>query len=121
MEPLNDPESSKPSYGVAAVARACDILSAFRQSDEALRLQQIADRTSLHKVTVYRILATLVDKGLIERVGAHTYRPRFQPMRSSPYRIGYAALSAVVPFISTVSDALKVAAHERNIDLIVLN
>ena len=86
-----------------------------------LRLQQIADRSGLHKVTAYRILSTLVEKGLVERIGPYTYRPRFQPLNSRCFRIGYAAQSVVVPFISTVSEALKTAAHQRGIELIVLN
>jgi ribose transport system substrate-binding protein len=120
-ESSTDSRGSKSPYAVNAVARACDILASFRRSDETLRLQQIADRAGLHKVTAYRLLSTLIDKGLVERIGPHTYRPRFQPLNFRRYRIGYAAQSTVVPFISTVSESLKTAAQKRGLELIVLN
>jgi len=106
---------------VNAVARACDILASFRQPDEMLRLQQIADRAGLHKVTAYRLISTLVEKGLVERIGPHSYRPRFQPLNIRRYRIGYAAQSTTVPFISTVTESIKASAHQRDVELIVLN
>ncbi|MGD9943442.1 MAG: IclR family transcriptional regulator [Burkholderiaceae bacterium] len=45
--------------GVAAVERAMTILGAFRAGDHALSLQELADRTSLYKSTILRILISL--------------------------------------------------------------
>lgn len=104
-----------------SVARACDILRAWRQSGETLELREIASRAGLHKATAYRLLQTLAGRGLVERCGAHGYRSRFQPLDTGRVRIGYAAQSTVVPFISAVSDSLRVSAGEAGFELIELN
>ena len=106
---------------VISVARACDILSSFRQPGESLRLRDIALRTGLNKVTVFRLAGTLVSKGLIERVGARGYKSCIQSAQPSRFRIGYAALSRIVPFIGTVTESLQVAATNAFVDLLVLN
>src|SRR5262249_7572849 len=49
------------------------------------------------------------------------YRSRFQPLRTRRYRIGYAAQSTVVPFISTVTDSIMAAARDAGIELMILN
>jgi ribose transport system substrate-binding protein len=108
-------------YTVDSVARACDILSAFRDTSELVTLGQIAERTDVTKVTVFRILSTLVSKNLVEKVGPRAYRSRFKPFRNRRLSLGYAAQSEVVAFISTVTDSLVAAAKDNDIDLIVLN
>ena len=115
------PQSDGPDYAVQSVLRACDILAAFQTSEEVLRLRQISEKAALNKVTAFRLLSTLVAKGLLERVGKNGYRSRFQPLHTRRYRIGYAAQSTVVPFISTVTESITAAAREAGIDLIVLN
>ena len=114
-------EHSGPNYAVQSVVRACDILGVFQTPEEVLQLRQVTEKTKLNKVTTFRLLSTLVSKGLLERVGKSGYRSRFQPLQTRTYRIGYAAQSTVVPFISTVTDSLVAAAREAGIDLIVLN
>ena len=110
-----------PDYTVVAIARACDILAAFRDSSELLSLGAIAERSGLNKVTAFRILATLTAKNLVEKVGHRAYRCRFRPLRTRKLLVGYAAQSEVVPFISTITDSLIAAAREMDVDLIVLN
>ncbi|SFF01959.1 transcriptional regulator, IclR family [Paenibacillus algorifonticola] len=51
---------------VRAVERALDILICFTAGKD-LVMTEIAERTGLHKSTVHRMLATLEDKGFIER------------------------------------------------------
>jgi ribose transport system substrate-binding protein len=116
-------ETSEPSlkYTVDAVARACDILFAFRDSSELVSLGQVAERAGVKKVTVFRILSTLVEKNLVEKVGPRAYRSRFRPFRSKRLSIGYAAQSEVIAFVSTVTDSLVAAARDNDVDLIVLN
>ncbi len=112
---------SGPDYSVQSVSRACDILGTFRAPEEVLQLRDVTQKAQLNKVTAFRLLATLVSKGLLERVGKNGYRSRFQPLHTRRYRIGYAAQSTVVPFISTVTESIRVAARETGVDLIVLN
>jgi len=120
-EPVAQERDSHPSYRVEAVARACDILAAFRSASEVLHLKAVAERTKLNKVTVFRILDTLVEKRLIDRVGPRGYRSRLQPILDQRYRIGYASQSSVVPFTSVVTDSMVEAAYAVDVDLFVLN
>ncbi len=106
---------------VVSVARACDILQAWRRPGETLELREIASRAGLHKATAYRLLQTLTAKGLLERSGAHGYGSRFQPVSTTRLRIGYAAQSTVVPFIAAVTDSLRVASREAGFELVELN
>jgi ribose transport system substrate-binding protein len=108
-------------YTVEAVARACDVLAAFRDSSEFLDLGQVAGRTGLHKVTAFRILSTLVAKNLVEKVGPRAYRSRFKPLPRGQHLIGYASQSEVIPFISTVSESVKAAARAAEVNLLILN
>lgn len=109
------------TYTVEAVARACDILAAFTIPSEVLNLKCIAERARVNKVTTFRILDTLVEKGLVDRVGPRGYRSRLQPFRLKRYRIGYAAQSSIVPFTSQVTDSMIEAAYAVNADLLILN
>ena len=72
-------------------------------------------------MTAFRLAGTLVSKGLIERVGTRGYKSRIQSVQPSRFRIGYAALSRIVPFISTVTKSIQVAATNAFVDLLVLN
>ena len=114
-------EEAFPDYTVDSIARACDILSAFRDPTELLTLGQVAERAGVTKVTVFRILSTLVSKNFVEKVGPRAYRCRFKPFRNKRLSLGYAAQSEVMAFISTVTDSLVAAAKDNDIDLIVLN
>jgi ribose transport system substrate-binding protein len=121
LEPVAKDSEGHRSYRVEAVARACDILAAFRSGSDVLHLKVIAERTGLNKVTVFRILGTLVEKKLVDRVGPRGYRSRLQPVFEKRYRIGYASQSSVVPFTSVVTDGMVEAAYAANVDLFVLN
>jgi len=59
---------TRRSYRVEAVARACEILGAFTSASDVLELKAITARSHLNKVTVFRILGTLVEMGFVERV-----------------------------------------------------
>ncbi|WP_336790106.1 IclR family transcriptional regulator [Paenibacillus sp. MMO-177] len=51
---------------VRAVERALDILLCFIEGTD-LAMSEIADKVGLHKSTVHRMLATLEDRGFVER------------------------------------------------------
>ncbi|HEX4022099.1 MAG TPA: substrate-binding domain-containing protein [Acidobacteriaceae bacterium] len=121
LKPFAPNSAPQRSYKVEAVARACDILATFSSSSEVLDLKVITERSQLNKVTVFRILGTLVEKGLIDRAGPRSYRSRLQPLNVKRFRVGYAAQSSIVPFTSAVTDSLVEAAYAANVDLVVLN
>lgn len=66
----------KQTYTVEAVSRACKILQAFRHESETLRLRDLVARCNLNKTTVFRILRTMQNAGLIEPFGSDRYRSR---------------------------------------------
>lgn len=113
--------SSDATTPAGAVARACNILKTFRKPEEVLQLREIAWRCCMNKSTVCRILGTLTANGFVERIGPHGYRSCIRQLRAQRFRVGYAAQSTVVPFITTVTDSVTVAAEIAGLDLLVLN
>ena len=121
-QPQVDPEpGGRHTYHIDCVAHACDVLSAFRQPEEVLRLREVAERVGLNKVTVFRLLATLESKHFLERVGAHGYRSCFRAVANREFRIGYAEQSTVAPYIRTVTESLRHAAEASRVNLVVVN
>jgi ribose transport system substrate-binding protein len=88
---------------------------------EILELRTITKRSQQTKATAFRLSETLVEAGLLERVGQQGYRLRVDLAPGRRCRIGYAAQSNVVAFTATVTDSLVAAASEANFDLVVLN
>jgi len=124
MKHLSKPtpaEGPKRGYTIQAVVRAASIINAFQSTSEVLDLRVVAARTGLHKATTFRLLETLVETRMLERAGKQGYRCCVQTARAKRYRIGYASQSNLLPFTTTVSDSLGVAANAANIDLLVLN
>jgi DNA-binding IclR family transcriptional regulator len=66
-------ETAAPG-GTAAVDRALSLLAAFRPSEEALGLQDLAVRTRQHKSTILRLLASLAHAQLVLRLQDGRYR-----------------------------------------------
>ncbi len=121
MTSLNDDSTSKRRYLVDAVSKACDILDAFQFDGELLRLHDVVERTQMNKTRTFRILCTLADRGLIERVGAHQYRSTIKPLKRNKHRIGYCALTSEIAFSRAITEGLRQAAAEQRIDLIILD
>lgn len=109
------------SYTVESVIRAATILKAFRSSSEVAELRTLTSRTGLNKATAFRLSETLVEAGLLDRIGQQGYRLLIDMTPSRRYRIGYGIQSTVVPFTATVTDSLKAAASASNFDLFILN
>ncbi len=63
------------SYRVRAVARAVDVLELLRASDGGASLNELTRRSDLAKASLFRMVRTLEETGLVERVaGSDTYR-----------------------------------------------
>ena len=113
--------STRRRYTIRAVARAAVTLKAFASSSEVLSLTTVVERTQLDKGTVFRLLETLVESGLIIRAGKHGYQSALQPLRTRRFRIGYASQSNLLAFTGIVTDSLLSAASRADIELVVLN
>jgi ribose transport system substrate-binding protein len=115
--------ASKPTdrYVCRAISRACDVLEAFRDAREPLRLGEVAEKTGLNVPTVFRILFTLEQRGILTRVGDRQYRLEIRLPKSRRYRIGYAGQSQEFAFSRAVAESMAEAAAKAEIDLIVLD
>jgi ribose transport system substrate-binding protein len=118
---MADEIKNKSTYLVEAVLRACDLLEAFQTEGELVRLRELVARTGMNKTTAFRLLTTLEERGLVERVGGHQYRSAIKPLKRKKYRLGYAALSSDISFSRDITEGLIRAAEEENIDLLTLD
>ena len=63
------PRTGQPAFRlVGAVQRAFNVLDALAEADTELGTNEIARRTSINASTVSRLLATLVNSGMVEHV-----------------------------------------------------
>ncbi len=117
------PQKPRPpsSDTVQSVQRACRLLQAFRHEGEVLRLRDLAARTELHKATASRLLRTLEQEGLIERVGEDRLRSRVRVPSLRRFRIGFATRGVDTPFSKTVTGGVQRAAEEAGADLITVS
>jgi len=114
-------KTARDEYMVEAVARACDLISAFRREGEVVRLKDLVERTGLSYSTAFRIVHTLEERRFLERVGNREYRCNVRPSRRSRYRLGYAHQGKDAGFAQEWSDSIIEAAEREQIDLIVLD
>ena len=112
---------AKSAYLVEAVLRACDLLEAFQFEGELVRLRELVARTGMNKTTAFRLLTTLEERGLVERVGAHQYRSAVKAIKRKKYRLGYCALSAEFSFSRDITEGLIRAAADEKVDLVTLD
>ncbi|MBI4890945.1 MAG: substrate-binding domain-containing protein [Acidobacteria bacterium] len=104
-----------------AVVRACGILKCFRREGEVLQLADVVNRTGLSRTTAFRLLTSLVQGGIMERVARGEYRCLVRTGFSQSIRLGFAAQANSV-FSQTVSEGLqRAAAANDRIHLIMVN
>ena len=75
----------------------------------------------MNKTTAFRLLTTLEERGLVERVGAHQYRSAIRPLKRKKYRLGYCALSSDFSFSRDITEGLTRAAADEKIDMVMLD
>ncbi len=116
---VDRPAKPAQNYEVESVARACRLLNAFHSSGDAMRLSDLAAATGIHTATAFRILRTLEQYGLIERVGRAKYRAAFRPHKKGRYRFGYASQGEDSAFAQEWSTSIVQAAREEDVELLV--
>jgi ribose transport system substrate-binding protein len=113
--------SRKSRYAIKSLVHASQIVSAFRNEAEVLRLRDVVARTGLGKMTCFRLLYTLHECGFLEKVGENQYRPRFILKPSRKFTLGYAAHGQNAAFPKEVESSLLRAAERAQFEVIVLN
>lgn len=111
----------QPTDLVQSVRRACHLLQAFRSQSEVLRLGELAARTGLHKATASRLLRTLEQEGMLDRVGDDRFRSLLRAPSKQRYRIGFATRGTDTPFSKAVTAGVQRAAEEAGMDLITVS
>jgi ribose transport system substrate-binding protein len=104
-----------------SVLRACTILHCFQEGQATLGLAEIATETKLSKATVYRMLTTLVDGGMIERRGKNIYAPAARLRHKRTYRLGYASHNDESLFSRMISESICSSAYEAGIELVTFS
>ncbi len=118
-------EASKPKaadgdYQIQSVVRACDVLRCFTDTTKALSLSQIAEHSALSKPTAFRMIATLVQCGMLERREKNSYSLASH-RHSKRLRLGYASQSEEFSFSRLVSESIRSSAFNAGVELIVLS
>jgi ribose transport system substrate-binding protein len=106
---------------MSTIQRACDILAAFHDEHECLRLADVVQRTGMNKTTSYRALAGLVKGKLIVRIDNSRYKLAIRPLSRSQFRLGYGIQSMEFGFCASVSDSIARSARASGIDLLMLD
>lgn len=106
---------------VQSLVRACGVLKAFRGENESLRVQDIVERTGLHKATVSRLAATLHATGFLRRSSTGRYSSAVRFVEKGKYKIGYASQTENLEFSHEVTASLRRAAESSGIELIALD
>ena len=106
---------------VQSVARACDILRAFRGENEILRVRDLVERTGLHKATVSRLVGTLQAAGFLRRGSTGQYSSGVRFIERRRYKLGYASQTENSPFAHEVTSSIRRAAENTGLELISLD
>jgi DNA-binding IclR family transcriptional regulator len=65
---------AKATSSIQVIARAARLLDALAAHDEPVSLKTLAGITGLHPSTAFRILASLIEHGFVERSTEEPYR-----------------------------------------------
>jgi ribose transport system substrate-binding protein len=108
-------------YLVKSLVHGSEVLWAFRQPGETLRLRDVMDRTGFAKGMCFRLLYTLRHCGFIEKVEGNRYRLTTEIRRRKKYRIGYAGQGQDSSFADEVRTSLARAAERAQVELVVVD
>jgi len=124
IDPPDNPQGRKSGrdlYLVKSLVHAAEVLWAFQQPREALRLRDVMERTGYGKAMCFRLLYTLHHCGFLEKVEGNRYRLTSEVRRRRRYRIGYAAQGQDSSFPREVYGGLTQAAAREQVDLVVVD
>lgn len=82
-----------------------------------MSLAQVCERTGMERTICFRLLRTLVAEGFLRNIDSRKYTSNLLIRSDKRLRVGYASLSHD-SYSRSVSDGLRLAANERNLDLI---
>jgi len=116
-----DGDSSQPRYMVKSIVHASQVLAAFQDASETLRLCDVVERTGFDKGTAFRLLYTLHRCHFVEKVSPNRYRCVITRKHSARRRIGYASGGDTSLFDRDVSAGVSRAAQKWNVELVMVD
>jgi ribose transport system substrate-binding protein len=108
----------KRLYLIPILSKAFDVIELLEQNQATLAMEEVFQRTSISKTSVYRILKTLVHRGYVAESQDGRYRLVSRPRR---LRFGFATLSAEMPFSVAVAQSVEAAAAASGVELVQLD
>lgn len=108
-------------YIVKSVVHASAVLASFHSPGEVLGLREVVSRSGLGKGTCFRLLYTMHECGLLDKVGENQYRLAFSPGGHRKFRIGYADQDQSSSFSREVFDGLVRACQKTQVELIMVD
>lgn len=125
MRPMDEtvptPTGRSERYIVKSVVHASAIFAAFRSPGEVLGLREVVSRSGLRKGMCFRLLYTMHECGLLEKVGENQYRLAFPLGGHRKFRIGYADQDRSSSFSQEVFDGLVRACQRAQVELIMVD
>jgi ribose transport system substrate-binding protein len=103
---------------IKSVVHASKVLAAFSSKGEVLGLRDVVTRTGFQKNMCFRLLYTLRECGMLEKVGDNQYRNLATFQRHPRYRIGYANPERGASFSQEVIAGLTQACQKEELELI---
>jgi ribose transport system substrate-binding protein len=114
-------EGTGGRYKLETVSRACALLKAFADEQEALTLAQLAKRTGCERTITFRLIRTLEREGFLRKGEGHHYYRNIRLLDGKRYRIGYASQTENSSFAFAVSQSIRWAAKQQQVELILLD
>jgi len=97
-------------YLIKSVGHAAQLLAAFESPGEVLTQKEIGKRTGLSRGIVMRLLYTLGQHHVVEKMASNRYRILYRRLAKSRWRIGYGMPGIDNLFTRLVTESLHVAA-----------
>ena len=123
MKPRNgSEEQSTDRYIVKSVVHAAAVLACFHSPSDILSLRDVVTRSSLSKGICFRLLYTMHECGMLEKVGENRYQLA-SPLRSGrkKFRLGYADQDRRSSFSREVFEGLVRACQQAQMELIMVD
>ncbi|RPI27688.1 MAG: hypothetical protein EHM61_07645 [Acidobacteria bacterium] len=103
--------------GASTLEKGLTVLEAVEKAGEPVTIREVAVRTGIQRLAVYRLLSTLEERGYVRRLEDKRYRATFGRRR---VLVGYAAPLTGTPFRAELAASIERAAAQAGVELVML-
>jgi ribose transport system substrate-binding protein len=104
--------------GAGTLEKGLKVLETVEKSGKGATIQEVAALTGIQRLSVYRLLSTLEERGYVHRSQDKRYRSNLVRRRLF---LGYAAPLAGTPFRDDVTSSIKQAATQAGAELVLFD